>query len=181
MHQKGNQSAQASSGLHHDDDDDDGVDPFADAEHDLDDDDDGTPGRGSWWRGMLNRNRAEGNDSEGDDDDEFGDFAMAEDDKSDKSTDDGEKVVLKPLAVNPAKESTRTLSGLWPFGSKYGDGEKTSYQDQEVVKDVFHEKQERDPSLQHAVEVREAKSRTSIEDPDDDDEYGAELMAGTRP
>jgi SIT4-associating protein SAP185/190 len=185
MHQKNNQSAQASSAtLHNDGDDDDGLDPFADADDDVDvDDDDGShdDGRGAWWRGVI---RKDDGDSDDDDDDEFGDFAMAEDVKGGGSTDDN--VVLKPLAVNPAKENTRTLSGLWPFGTKKergppensGEADTAGGKNDGMVPALrTGEERERED---HPVEVKEAKSRTSIEDPDDDDEYGAELLAGTR-
>ncbi|KEY70559.1 hypothetical protein S7711_02713 [Stachybotrys chartarum IBT 7711] len=200
MHKNNSQPATASSATLHNaaDDDDDEVDPFADNGVDADDDagDDGE--RGSWWRGVLSRGKREGNDSE-DEDDEFGDFAMAEDDKK-KADEDGETVVLRPLAVNPSKDSTRTLSGLWPFSgkdnnsnngtsnganSRFDEDEDESSPRSHHNNTLLDEKNiVRDPLQDFsAVEVREAKSRTSIEDPDDDDddEYGAELMAGRRP
>jgi hypothetical protein len=180
MHQKNNQTSQPSSAtLHNDGDDDDGIDPFADADDDVDvdDDEDGSHGdnRGAWWRGVLRK----GDGDSDDDDDEFGDFAMAEDDKGGNG---GDNVVLKPLAVNPAKENTRTLSGLWPFGTKKEKG--AAEEDNElgpqgdVVVSPSEDKGEERGG--RAIEVKEAKSRTSIEDPDDDDDYGAELLAGTR-
>jgi SIT4-associating protein SAP185/190 len=189
MHQKNNQASQPSSTtLHNDgDDDDDGIDPFADADDDDDvdvDDDDGTgqgDDRGAWWRGVLRKGDADG---DSDDDDEFGDFAMAEDDKSGGA----DKVVLKPLAVNPTKENTRTLSGLWPFGTKKerggaddggaGAGSGSGSGELGPQGDVVVSPAEE--TAGRAIEVKEAKSRTSIEDPDDDDDYGAELLAGTR-
>ncbi|KAI9155533.1 hypothetical protein HJFPF1_08117 [Paramyrothecium foliicola] len=185
MHQKNNQSSQASSAnLHNDDADDDALDPFADADDDdvdVDDDDDGSRGdnRGAWWRGVLSK---DGGDSE-DDDDEFGDFAMAEGDKTGDNA--GDNVVLKPLAVNPAKENTRTLSGLWPFGAKKDRNPHSNDDDDDDLGPrndvVVPATGAVDEKLEgHPVEVKEAKSRTSIEDPDDDDDYGAELLAGTK-
>ncbi|KAF5977092.1 Sit4p-associated protein [Fusarium bulbicola] len=162
MHQKNNQ-AQSSGNLSNDDDDDDEnpTDPFADTEEDFDDDDQ-TQGdeRGAWWRDVV-RDRGgkpDGNESDDerddDDDDEFGDFAMPEDDAQN---------VIRPQPVNPAKEgsaSTRGLSGLWPFGLSKAEKEKEgSRQAAEEGKD----------DEVKAVEVKEAKRRTNIEDPDDDE------------
>lgn len=167
MHQKNSQLAQASSAtLHEDDDDDDDnpTDPFADTEEDMDDDDDQDGGRGSWWRGVVRgRMRTDGNESdderEEDDDDEFGDFAMAEDERGGE-----DKLVLRPLAVNPAKEgNARGLSGLWPFGLSKAEKEKESDRlSREDMDDGGEDSKQ-------AVEVKEAKRRTSIEDPDDDE------------
>lgn len=163
MHQKNNQAAEASSAtLHYEDDDDDGKNPFADDGADFDEDEDEDElqeddGRGSWWRGVVRRkgndddkDSDEGNDH--DDDEEFGDFAMAGDD-ADKA--DPDNLVLKPLAVNPAKEGTRGLSGLWPFGTR-AEKEAASA----VPAGVFVEK---------PAEVKEATRRTSIEEPDEEE------------
>lgn len=187
MHQKNNQAAEPSAATLHsfddDDDEDDEVDvknPFADGEDDIDDDEDEDglqdDGKGSWWRGVVKRKGNNGKDSDDDndhdDDDEFGDFAMAEEDK--EKDEDAEKVVLKPLAVNPAKEGTRGLSGLWPFGTKtekdkekQQPGEKEGTLEGESV-DLVDEKKagSEQPA---AVEVKEAKRRTSIEDPDEEE------------
>ncbi|KAK7421485.1 sporulation-induced protein [Neonectria punicea] len=178
MHQKNTQATESSSAtLHHaDEDEDDGdnpTDPFADTEEDLDDDDEGQDGgQGSWWRGVVRTKgktttttttTTDGNESDDerddDDDDEFGDFAMAEDDH---------KLVLRPLAVNPAKEgNTRGLSGLWPFGlsktEKEGEGQSNDGGSGGVGDEAG------DGDDKKAVEVKEAKRRTSIEDPDDDE------------
>lgn len=181
MHQKNKEASQSSAPAvdkdDDDDDDDDGdddenpSDPFADTEEDLDDegaDDD----RGSWWRGVVKRRgKSNGNESddEGDDDDEFGDFAMAEDERS--GDDDDGKVVLRPLAVNPAKEGSRGLSGLWPFGLSKAEKEKEALHDDKPGFDddftTFDEKGE--SQHKRAIEVKEAKRRTSIEDPDDEE------------
>lgn len=170
MHQKNNQAAQSSSSASRDDDPDDNPsDPFADTEEDLDDDDDSAQdARGSWWRGVVRRkDKPDPNDSDDEpnsDDDEFGDFAMAEDDN------DG-KVVLRPLAVNPAKEGSRGLSGLWRFGLSKVEKEKEFLHDDKPGFDddfaSFDEKPEEEGK--RAIEVKEAKRRTSIEDPDDEE------------
>lgn len=175
MHQKNNQAAQSSAAASQDNDDDDNpTDPFADTEEDIDDDDDGAQDdRGSWWRGVVRRKgKADGNESDDEansDDDEFGDFAMAEDDRSGDS-DDG-KVVLRPLAVNPAKEGSRGLSGLWPFGLSKVEKEKEFLHDDKPGFDddftSFDDKPEDEGK--RAIEVKEAKRRTSIEDPDDEE------------
>ncbi|KAI6763370.1 hypothetical protein HG531_013267 [Fusarium graminearum] len=166
MHQKNNQ-AQSSGNLSNDDDDDDNTaDPFADTEEDFDDDDQpqDDDGRGAWWRDVV-RDRGgkpDGNESDDerddDDDDEFGDFAMPEDDAA------GDQSVLRPQPVNPAKEaSTRGLSGLWPFGLSKAEKEK------EGNKSAVEEEGTPAADDTKAVEVKEAKRRTSIEDPDDDE------------
>ncbi|KAF7536610.1 hypothetical protein G7Z17_g13016 [Cylindrodendrum hubeiense] len=180
MHQKNNQAAQSSSGaLHHvddDDNDDNPSDPFADTEEDMDDDDEDQDGeRGSWWRGVVRttREKTDGNESDDerddDDDDEFGDFAMAEDERT--AGEDDHNLVLRPLAVNPAKEgSTRGLSGLWPFALSKAEKEK------EAEKLGSNDggsgglgDNAGDGDEKKAVEVTEATRRTSIEDPDDDE------------
>ncbi|KAH7149045.1 hypothetical protein B0J13DRAFT_295794 [Dactylonectria estremocensis] len=181
MHQKNNQAAQSSSGaLHHVDDDDDDeenpTDPFADTEEDMDDDDDEQDGeRGSWWRGVVRtKETTDGNESDDerdddDDDDEFGDFAMAEDERSNE--DNAHKLVLRPLAVNPAKEgSTRGLSGLWPFGLSKAEKEREGEQlgSTEGGSGGLGD-DAGDGDDKKAIEVKEAKRRTSIEDPDDDE------------
>lgn len=172
MHQKGGQSAQPSSATPHVDDDNDEdenpSDPFADTEEDLDDDNDGD-GRGSWWRDVVKtRGPPDGNDSdderEGEDEDEFGDFAMAEEDKA-----GGDKVLLKPLAVNPAKESSRGLSGLWPFSSKNDKDKDKDKQGGEGSREQAVDDDLNDGNEKQAVEVKAAKRRTSIEEPDDEE------------
>ncbi|KAI6763950.1 hypothetical protein HG530_007739 [Fusarium avenaceum] len=171
MHQKNNQ-AQSSGDLSNDDDDDEEnpTDPFADTEEDFDDDDQPQDdARGAWWRDVV-RDRGgkpDGNESDDerddDDDDEFGDFAMPEDD----TTGDNQGSVLRPQPVNPTKEgSTRGLSGLWPFGLSKAEKEKEG--NKSTVEDEAAGKATGDDETK-AVEVKEAKRRTSIEDPDDDE------------
>ncbi|KAI6778741.1 Extragenic suppressor of kinetochore protein-like protein [Emericellopsis cladophorae] len=172
LHQKNNETAEPSSASHHgdkeggDDDDDDLKDPFADGEDDLDDDDDilREDGRDSWWRGVVRRKASEEERNlEEDNDDEFGDFAMAED--NDEKPD--ENVVLRPLAVNPAKDGNRSLSGLWPFSTR--SEQAAPNEPQSGGESLFEKKPESEAAPSAAVEVKEAKRRTSIEDPDDDE------------
>ena len=168
MHQKNGQSSHTSKEPHNglqDDENDDGADPFADVDEDDDMDDalhntdSQDAGRGSWWRGVIGGKASQEEDS----DDEFGDFAMAEEEKSSEEN-TPEKVLLRPLAVNPTKEATRGLSGLWPFGSrsesKPKEGEKAD--EGEVVVPSMNESEGK-----QAVEVKEAERRTSIEDDDE--------------
>ena len=177
------------------------MDPFADAGDDFEEEEDaeasaGNGERGAWWRGVVGRRgKIDGSDSDedgGDEDEEFGDFAMAEDEKGGDAGSD-EKVVLKPLAVNPGKDSSRGLSGLWPFSSKPSreDGRDKEREggSQELLAPAVSKEELFSPTNvefartqpeRHAVEVKEATRRTSIEDPDEDDEaFGAEGMAGT--
>lgn len=178
MHQKNNQAIEPSSATLHnfgDDDDNgndtDGKNPFADDGDDFDDEDDDAiheSGKGSWWRGVVRR-RGNVNDKDSDDDDshdddeEFGDFAMAGDEKEKDS--DLEKVVLKPLAVNPAKESTRGLSGLWPFSTKVDKDKSSEKEERSATSPIEKSEREESPGV---MEVKEAKRRTSIEDPDEE-------------
>lgn len=175
MHQKNNQATEPSSATLHnfdddDDDDTDGKNPFADDGDDFDEDDDALrgSGKGSWWRGVVRRrgnfNDKDSDDDDGhDDDEEFGDFAMAGDEKEKDS--ESEKVVLKPLAVNPAKEGNRGLSGLWPFSTKT-DKDKSGEKDERSATSPTEKEDAEEAST--AVEVKEAKRRTSIEDPDEE-------------
>ncbi|EHK18569.1 uncharacterized protein TRIVIDRAFT_112554, partial [Trichoderma virens Gv29-8] len=179
MHQKNSQTAQASSATVHDDnyeDDEDNLeDPFGDGEADIDDDLDdemsGNIGRGSWWRGVVNR-RSGLEDEDSDDEEEFGDFAMPEEEKAEDGQDQ-DNVVLKPLAVHPPRESSRGLSGLWPFGSradKDKGGRAEDGKDEQKGDDEAQMAEERDEEPEkRAIEVKEAQRRTSIEDDDDDD------------
>ncbi|TWU78459.1 hypothetical protein ED733_008910 [Metarhizium rileyi] len=183
MHQKNNQTAVPSSAtVHHGEEfDDNTTDPFRDGDDGTDDDDDDLDadvvrdgGRGSWWRGMVRRksNADDGDsdeaDNDDDDDDEFGDFAMAEDDKT-GGTSNQEQLVLRPLAVNPAKES-RGLSGLWPFGSRHESSKaKREEESRELRDDGAASADEKKVEENKAIEVREATRRTSIEEPDEEE------------
>ncbi|OPB46469.1 hypothetical protein A0O28_0065900 [Trichoderma guizhouense] len=190
MHQKNNQAAQATSATVHDDNDDDDddnlEDPFGDGEADIDDDMDDEMsdniGRGSWWRGVVNRRSGLEEEDSDDDEEEFGDFAMPEEDKGGDGQDQ-DNVVLKPLAVHPPRESSRGLSGLWPFGSR-AEKEKSEGKDEQKGDDEARMAEEGDEEPEkRAIEVKEAQRRTSIEDDDDDDEtnvgteYGADFKA----
>ncbi|RFU75023.1 sit4 phosphatase-associated [Trichoderma arundinaceum] len=192
MHQKNNQLAQASSATVHDDnnddDDDDNLeDPFGDGEADIDDELDdemsNNLGRGSWWRGVVGRRSGlEDDDSDDEDEEEFGEFAMAEEEKPGDGQ-DKDNVVLKPLAVHPPRESSRGLSGLWPFGSradKDKGGQAGDDKDEQKGDAEACTAEERDDEPEkRAIEVKEAQRRTSIEDDDDDDEanVGSEFGA----
>ncbi|KAF9878361.1 sit4 phosphatase-associated protein [Colletotrichum karsti] len=192
MHQKNNAAAAASRGENGEDGNDGKTeegeqlkDPFADDEEDEDADSDdggdehhgsgaaaavtgawGASGRGSWWRGMSRpggSQRFDGQDDsdeedDDDDDEEFGDFAMPEVEPA-PGSDDPDNVILKPLAVHPPQGSGgKAFSGLWPFGNKDEKGDKEG--EETITGDD-------EKPVQAAVE---AARRTSIEDPDDDEE-----------
>lgn len=187
MHQKNSQEGSGFGSYNgfdeeDDDDDDDGHearDPFADVDDDdldddLDEDEPQTDSRGGWWRGVVSRAPG-GGEQHDSDDEEFGDFAMAEEEKAGVSaTPEGspEKVLLKPLAVNPMKEAARGLSGLWPFGSRAEttttEKSKTAEDEGEVmVSPAGDGEQEKDKG--GPVEAKEGIRRTSIEEVDDDE------------
>ncbi|KHN94375.1 uncharacterized protein MAM_07804 [Metarhizium album ARSEF 1941] len=167
--------------MHHEGDeyDDNAMDPFRDDDDDMDDDDEADVdvvqdlGRGSWWRGMVGKKSRADDDSDDadvdDDDDEFGDFAMAEDDQS-GGTSNREQLVLRPLAINPAKEGSRGLSGLWPFGSRNESSKaKRGEGSHERADDLVASADEKKEEGYRAIEVREATRRTSIEEPDEEE------------
>ena len=205
MHQKNSQDSAAFGGSYNgfddeDEDDDDDVDgdegrnaadPFADVDDDdldddLDEDEPQRDSRGGWWRDVVGRAPGTG-DPDDSDDEEFGDFAMAEEEKSaggsgakegadstPSSSTTPDKVLLKPLAVNPMKEAARGLSGLWPFGSradsattaeKVGDDEE---EEGEVVVPAAGEG-EHGHGQGGPVEAKEGVRRESIEEVDDDE------------
>ncbi|KAM3441949.1 hypothetical protein MY4824_001363 [Beauveria thailandica] len=209
MHQKNSQDSatfgNVFNGFDDDDDDDDGDDndqrsardPFADVDDDDLDDDDldddepqrrGDSGRGGWWRGMVSRAAGAGVHDDDSDDEEFGDFAMAEEEKDgrDKSKDEEtttttptpDRVLLKPLAVNPVKEAARGLSGLWPFGSRAETSTTTTAAaPEEAIKRDDDEEGEvvvTPPAAAEGhgkgvVQAKEGIRRTSIEEVDDDE------------
>lgn len=193
MHQKKSQSFQPSSEALYrgGDDEDNTVDPFRDGDDDLDDDDDDDDdveddelqvnigrgsSRGSWWRSMVGKkvnNEGDDSDEADEDEDEFGDFAMAEEDNKTDGGASADSLVLRPLPINPAKESSRGLSGLWPFGSKSDSRAKREHESEgHKIEDMtFAGDKQREG--RKAIEVKEAVSRTSIEEPDDD-----EVMVG---
>ncbi|OAA63099.1 SIT4 phosphatase-associated protein [Cordyceps fumosorosea ARSEF 2679] len=202
MHQKSREDNAAFSGSFNgfddededDDDDDDNdarnaTDPFADVDDDdLDDDlDDDEPhhgGRGAWWRDVVSKAPGAGAvDQDDSDDEEFGDFAMAEDERGggssgarDEET-TPERVLLKPLAVNPVKEAARGLSGLWPFGSraettaasgKTDDAEADEDEGEVIVPPATGGDAKASRST-GPVEAKEGIRRTNIEEVDDDE------------
>ncbi|KAI1750372.1 SAPS-domain-containing protein [Xylaria castorea] len=172
--------------------------PFEDDGEDVDDDSDDGLGddggnadlwgdsraeRSGWWRGTLQRSRerfGDGRDdsdsdkedqaeAEDDEDDEFGDFAMPETNKDNDQTKAG--VIVKPLPVHPPPHNPKSsgFTSLWPFGSKEKDKEKPKGEEPataataEPVDETAHDN---DTKIKT---THEAASRTSIEDPDDDE------------
>ncbi|KAK1760361.1 SIT4 phosphatase-associated protein-domain-containing protein [Echria macrotheca] len=151
--------------------------------------------------------RDDSDDSDGRDDDveediedeEFGDFAMPEATAAPTSLVSGidparEKILLKPLPVHPSSVKTSSFSGLWPFSTQtFGSKDKDAKRDEtDLDKTPTQEKapelplvpqddadevvDEEGNKINRAVE---AKSRTSIEDPDDDEVIvGDEILAG---
>lgn len=198
MHQKNNAAAAAASREENGEEGEGEQlkNPFADDEEDEDADSDdgnedrhgsgaaaavtgawGAPGRGSWWRGVMRRGQnqrfdgRDDSDEEDDDDEEFGDFAMPEVEPA-PGTESNDNVILKPLAVHPPQGGSggKALGGLWPFtsatGAKEGkDDGKTGTDEKEGAEETATGDDEK--PVQAAVE---AARRTSIEDPDDDEE-----------
>ncbi|KXJ86267.1 SIT4 phosphatase-associated protein-domain-containing protein [Microdochium bolleyi] len=167
-------------------------DPFGDdAAEDDDDSDDGigagdneswnSASRGGWWRGALGRGSGEKfgdgrDDSDSDkerdgagdadeDDEEFGDFAMPE---ADKEGDTG--VIVKPLPVHPPQQGGKgssAFTSLWPFGSK--EKEKQRAKEGEESASAGSPKEITGDDGEKIKSTHEAKRRTSIEDPDDEE------------
>ncbi|KAJ3474238.1 hypothetical protein NLG97_g9932 [Lecanicillium saksenae] len=127
------------------------------------------------WTRMSHKQTAVADDDS--DDEEFGDFAMAEEEKGSASKEEGEsrpeKLLLKPLAVNPMKEAARGLSGLWPFGSRSdttatADKSKADDDEGEVVVSASGESDD-GKGRTGPVEAKEGIRRESIEEVDDDE------------
>ncbi|KAI0121393.1 SIT4 phosphatase-associated protein-domain-containing protein [Xylariales sp. AK1849] len=172
--------------------------PFEDdAEDDVDDDSDdglgdegGSTGswnshsRGSWWRGALSRGGKErfgdGRDdsdsdkddqAEGDDEDEeFGDFAMPE-----KEGTNAEKsnVIVKPLPVHPPNQNQKSsaFTSLWPFSGQ-GFGSKDKEKEKAKEGEGSENSESDDITGDDGEKIKsthEAKRRTSIEDPDEEE------------
>ncbi|KAK8078346.1 hypothetical protein PG996_004516 [Apiospora saccharicola] len=164
-------------------------DPFGDDnEEDDDDSDDGlgeggeggswnSQGRGSWWRGALTRGgsekfgdgRDDDSDSEKDevaedDDEEFGDFAMPE---VEKEGGDGEK-------ANVINQKSSAFTSLWPFsspgfGSKEKEKEKGKVEEGSSSSEKATTSEVTGDDGEKIKRTHEAASRTSIEDPDDEE------------
>ena len=178
MHQKNNQTSDlASDSLAHmeeEGNDEPATDPFGDGYDDIDaglnDDVRQDGGRGSWWRSMVGTQRSQndgGDSDEAENDDEFGDFALAEEDKSGGNLANKDELVLRPLAASPSKDGSRTgggLSSLWPFGSRSGEKDNSAGEGNDSS--AFSS----GPRGDSAVEVTEAMSRTSIEEPDEEEQ-----------
>ena len=151
-------------------------------------------GRGSWWRGALTRGGSEkfgdGRDDDSgsekdeaaeDDDEEFGDFAMPE---VEKEGGNGEKanVIVKPLPLHPPNQNQKssTFTSLWPFSSP-GFGSKDKEKEKEKEKEKSKGEEGSSSGEKAATSeitgddgekikrTHEATSRTSIEDPDDEE------------
>ncbi|KAH7027840.1 SIT4 phosphatase-associated protein-domain-containing protein [Microdochium trichocladiopsis] len=182
------------AGRKRDEDEDDLRDPFGDDAAEDDEDSDDGPGtgdaeswnsasRGSWWRGALGRGtgekfgdgrddsdsdkeRGEAGDAD-DDDEEFGDFAMPEVDKD--ASDTG--VIVKPLPVHPPHQQgakgSSPFTSLWPFGSKDKEKQRARDSEEGSAPDSLDEMTGDDGSK--IKSTHEAKRRTSIEDPDDEE------------
>ncbi|PMB71753.1 hypothetical protein BM221_001849 [Beauveria bassiana] len=122
------------------------------------------------------------------DDEEFGDFAMAEEEKdgggkgkdeeTTTTTPTPDRVLLKPLAVNPVKEAARGLSGLWPFGSRVDTSttttvpapeEATKRDDDDEGEVVVTPPAAGEGHGKGLVQAKEGIRRTSIEEVDDDE------------
>lgn len=148
--------------------------------------------------------RDDSDDSDGPDDDaddiedeEFGDFAMPEATPAPTSMVSGidparEKILLKPLPVHPSAVKTSSFGSLWPFNTQsFGSKGIDRKDDIDLDKTPTQEKAPELPlkpddgaevvgedgkKIDRAVE---AKSRTSIEDPDEDDVVvGEEIIVG---
>lgn len=143
----------------------------------------GAASRGSWWRGVVRRHggadKFDGQDDsdeeeeDEDDDEEFGDFAMPEVEAAPTAmATRSDKVLLKPLPVHPPASGTTggpgqksAFGSLWPFTSQ-GFGGGTKEEDGKERGEEEGENVEHGPGVMRAVE---ATSRTSIEDPDDEE------------
>ncbi|KAI0395668.1 SAPS-domain-containing protein [Xylariaceae sp. FL0594] len=98
-----------------------------------------------------------------DDDDEFGDFAMPETDKGNDQNKAG--VIVKPLPVHPPPHNPKssTFTSLWPFGSKEQPA------GEEPATDRGGGATDGDDGNDRIKATHEAKRRTSIEDPDEEE------------
>ena len=151
-------------------------------------------GRGGWWRGALAHReerfgdgRDDDSDSDKDDaadeDEEFGDFAMPEVDGEGNASPDKTNVIVKPLPVHPPSQNPKSsaFTSLWPFSSPGFGTSKDKDKEREKDKENPAKSDEAGTVLtgeQSAVtgddgkkikSTHEAASRTSIEDPDDEE------------
>ncbi|KAI0399996.1 SAPS-domain-containing protein [Xylaria palmicola] len=169
--------------------------PFEDDSEDAEDDSDDGLGqdggnadlwgssrssRGSWWRSTLQRNQerfGDGRDDsdsdkedhdqaeDEDDDDEFGDFAMPETENANSNSQGKASVIVKPLPVHPPPHNPKSsaFTSLWPFGSKDKEKERPRSEDG-TTSEITN-----DEDTTKIKTTHEAKRRTSIEEPDDDE------------
>ncbi|KAL5628607.1 hypothetical protein BROUX41_003355 [Berkeleyomyces rouxiae] len=152
-------------------------------------------GRGAWWRDVVTGGQQEGNsDSDGDmdNDEEFGDFAMPEVEPSSETlanmSSGNNMPILRPLAVHPVSGGSASfsspgqksgLSSLWPFGPSFsGPGNESSSTHVEGISPFAV--RESVPTAEFEGDITgedgnkvcrtvEAKRRTSLEDPDDEE------------
>jgi SIT4-associating protein SAP185/190 len=162
-------------------DDADEVDSDEADDYDDDEESAGVAGRGSWWRGVVMRGgHPDGMDSDDDideeDDEEFGDFAMPEAESPPKSA-PSNPIILKPLPVHPPQTSKTGFSSLWPFtGPGFGSatGNKEQDKDSTAAGESGAESSDAGDKVLNEDGVCvsravEAKRRTSLEDPDDEE------------
>lgn len=155
-------------------------------------------GRGGWWRGAMSRQeerfgdgRDDDSDSDkddaADDDEEFGDFAMPEVDGEGNASPDKTNVIVKPLPVHPPSQNQKSsaFTSLWPFSSpgfgtsKEKDKEREKEKEKEKEKPAKSDESGTAPTGEQSAvtgddgkkikSTHEATSRTSIEDPDDEE------------
>lgn len=125
-------------------------------------------------------------DEDDEDDEEFGDFAMPDDAGAATAGTTGggvggdrEKVLLKPLPVHPPPAGSSKFGSIWPF-DQLGFGSKEKGREEGLGAGVGAVGSEK-PGAEEEPEVVdedgnkvsraiEAKRRTSIEDPDEDEE-----------
>ncbi|KAI0859915.1 hypothetical protein F4860DRAFT_236231 [Xylaria cubensis] len=173
---------------------DDGEDVDDDSDDGLGDDGgntdpwgDSRTSRGGWWRSTLQRSRerfGDGRDDsdsdkedqagpEDDEDDEFGDFAMPETNNNKDNDQTKAGVIVKPLPVHPPPHNPKSsaFTSLWPFGSKEKDKEKPKGEESATAAATAEPMDETANDNDTKIKTtHEAARRTSIEDPDDDDE-----------
>ncbi|KAK0721331.1 hypothetical protein B0T21DRAFT_414522 [Apiosordaria backusii] len=141
------------------------------------------------------------------DDEEFGDFAMPEVQSSGAMVSGidpaREKILVKPMALHPAAAKS-SFGSLWPFGGQGFGANKDKEKEQEkkmeggeqggsssssanaITEEPVELGKEEDEGVigedgQKINRAVEAKRRTSIEDPDDDDVGGEEIIVHKGP
>lgn len=120
-------------------------------------------------------------DDAADDDEEFGDFAMPEVDGEGNASPDKTNVIVKPLPVHPPSQNQKSsaFTSLWPFSSPGFGTSKEKDKEKEKEKLAKSDESETAPTGEQSTvtgddgkkikSTHEATSRTSIEDPDDEE------------